>query len=151
MFRQSRQQIWTLGGVSLMLHSMISTASTPKIFQNLYVQLWTAGPSPLSPQMTIGDFTEAGFSGYNQVFVTPSPAVLNYPSGQGQGLMVNALFEADGGIVSPGETVLGYWIRDHYGFLDLAEQFSEPVTFLNAGDFLELQVFLGFPFSQQIE
>lgn len=110
----------------------------------LTCHLFAAGPGVLTPGWTLGDLTEAAFTGYASVVVTPSGAPVNLAQGSGLAFLENALFTCTTAPVSPGVQILGYWIQSA-GTPDLplvAEIFRTPVPIVNAGDYLNLAAYI---------
>lgn len=110
--------------------------TTPK------VKLFTAGPAPILPTSVPADFTEATFVGYAAVALTLpllGPIQIDPDTRSGHN-------EADflaGAVVSPGETILGYWIDDDVAAptkMYLGEIFETPIDITQAGDYISLDV-----------
>lgn len=106
------------------------------------LHLFTAGPNPPTPNSVKADFTEATFNGYASfplvgTFVGP----VNTPSGSGVALTMTRTFIAGSGFVTPGETILGWWIDNNSTTLYLSERFDAGVPIAAAGDFLTLEIF----------
>lgn len=104
------------------------------------------GDVAIGPETVVGDLTEATFGGYAPVAVTLSGPV-TMPNG-GRALLAQALFEADGTIVGPGEAISGYELTNDGSpptILYAAEAFAEVVQFAAAGDFLTLDVYIPIP------
>jgi hypothetical protein len=108
------------------------------------VHLFTAGPSTITPLNLPADFTEATFAGYAAATLTlPLLGPINLPNGDGFGVH-NEVDFLGGAVVSPGETILGYWIDDGAtAVLYYAELFAVPVPIVNPGDFISLDVVYG--------
>lgn len=99
------------------------------------VVLYTAGPTP-GPNSAVADFTEADFSGYAAEPVTPSAAVeLGTNS---QALVFSALFVATTGSPFVGNVILGYLLTDAAAAYYGGEQFPEPLSISQAGQFLQI-------------
>jgi hypothetical protein len=103
------------------------------------VHLYTSATSPPSPTSTVADFTEATFAGYAASVIAALVGPVNLPNAAGQGVLQTVNF-VGGAIVSPGQTVIGYWIDDGATAYYLGEAFPNPVLFVNPGDFLDLAV-----------
>jgi hypothetical protein len=118
--------------------------STPK------VKLFTAGPSPITPESVPADFTEATFAGYAEVALGTLLGPVNFSNGGGIGLHVEANF-LGGAVVAPGEVILGYYVTDDADALYLAERFDTPIPIAVPGDFIALDVIFGIPFETTVD
>lgn len=105
---------------------------TPKL------RLYTAGPTPITRDSVVADFTEAGFDGYAEVAVVLSNPV-TLPSGDGRGSLASGNFIMDGS--ADPQTVLGYYIVSDTNDFVLGEAFETPVPMSAPGDFIALDVF----------
>lgn len=103
------------------------------------VHLFTATSTPLSPSSATTDFTEATFPGYAAVVMGTLLGPVNLPNRDGRGLHVECDYLA-GAITYPGETILGYWIDDGATAFYGGEVFADPITLVNPGDFLSLDL-----------
>ncbi len=110
------------------------------------VRLFTAGPSPITPDVAAVDFTEATFSGYAAFNLAFSVGVINLPSGDGLGIQGDADYFCNAAFPG-GETILGYWVEDGSGTIYQAEYFPAPVVILNSGDFVSIDNIFGINFS----
>jgi len=107
-----------------------------------FVHLFTAGPSPITPDSLPADFTEATFAGYAAVAWTlPLLGPINVSS---VNLGVhNAQNFLGGAVVPPGENILGYWVDEAAAGgtdLYLAETFVSPIPIAFPGDFISLDI-----------
>jgi len=106
------------------------------------VKLFTAGPSPITPDSVPADFTEATFAGYAAgALALPLLGSINIdPNHLGQHNEVDFLA---GAVVAPGESILGYWIDDSVGAptkMYMGEIFETPIPIAVAGDYISLDV-----------
>lgn len=101
------------------------------------VRLFKAGPTPITPDTQLADFTECDFGGYAGVVVTAFPRV-TLPSNNGCGIAINALFTSDG--TPPADNLVqGYYIEDTAGSsVVIAEYFPAPIPIAFLGDFVDL-------------
>jgi len=107
-----------------------------------FVHLFTAGPSPITPDSLPADFTEAAFAGY-------AAAAWNLPllgpinvSSVNLGVHNEENF-LGGAVVPPGENILGYWVDDAAAgstVLYMAETFVSPIPIAFPGDFISLDI-----------
>lgn len=105
-----------------------------------FVHLYTAGPSPITPDSVPADFTEAVFVGYAPIAL-PLPLLgpINLAFSD-LGVHEEVDFLA-GAVVPPGENILGYWIDEAAVAgtnLYMAETFLDPIPIAIAGDFVSL-------------
>lgn len=99
------------------------------------VVLYTAGPTP-GPGSAVTDFTEADFSGYAAEPVTPSAAVeLGTNS---QALVFTALFVATTASPFVPNVLVGYIVTDAASAYYGGEEFPEPLSISEAGQFLQI-------------
>jgi hypothetical protein len=106
------------------------------------VLLYTAGPVPL-PGMVVGSYTEATFHGYAAAAITlVGPVTLG---GTDRGVVGSVTFVATtGGTIS--DTCIGYLLVDTTKAIVYdGEQFTTPISFGAAGDFLDLDFILPLP------
>jgi hypothetical protein len=108
------------------------------------VHLYTSVSQAIGPNTPQSAFTEANFTGYSAVVLSTLLGPINLPGTDGYGVHQEADFTATA-VVSPGQTVLGYWIDNGTSTMYYAEAFSAPVPFVNSGDFLSLDVIFGLP------
>jgi hypothetical protein len=114
------------------------------------VHLFTAGPTQILPTSLPADFTEATFAGYvDKTLTLPLLGPINLDLGDGEGVHNEVDFLA-GAVVAPGQDILGYWIDDGatavlYG----AEIFPTPISIVNPGDYVSLDVI--FPTKNPVE
>lgn len=111
------------------------------------IQLFTAGPTPITPNSVAGDFTECTFDGYAAVTYA-SAAGVNLPSGDGWGQMKGGTFVCTGSTTP--ENVAGYLLVDGGGALVLAEYFDAPIPITVLGDFIDLALFVPLGFSVDV-
>lgn len=109
-----------------------------------FVHLFTAGPSPITPDSVPGDFTEATFAGYAAVAWTlPLLGPINISANNlGVHNVENFL---GGAVVPPGENILGYWVDEAAAAgttLYMAETFVSPVPIAFPGDFISLDLIM---------
>jgi len=106
------------------------------------VKLFTAGPSPITPDSLPADFTEATFVGY-------APAALTLPLIGSINIDANDLGQHNevdflaGAVVAPGETILGYWVDDSVAAptkMYMGEIFETPIPIAALGDYISLDV-----------
>jgi len=113
-----------------------------------FVHLFTAGPSPVTPDAVPGDFTEATFTGYAAVALALPllGSVQIDPEDLAQHNEVDFLA---GAVTPPGENILGYWVDEAAAagtVLYLAEIFETPIPIAALGDYISLDV--AFPMKQ---
>jgi hypothetical protein len=111
------------------------------------VHLFTAAPSPITPQSTIAEFTEATFTGYAAVVLTALLGPVNSPSGTCEAVFNNASFIA--GALTSSQNILGYWVDDGATHWYMGEYFQGPIPIVNPGDFIDLAVMIGLAFIPQ--
>jgi len=122
------------------LLSALDTIPGAALLVTPFVHLYTAGPSPITPDSVPGDFVEATFVGYASIAL-PLPLIgpINLAfTTLGVNEEVNFLA---GAVVPPGENILGYWISNQAGAagtLYMAETFADPIPIAVAGDFISL-------------
>jgi len=143
MFLQSLSPVFALPLLSAMLACLL-TRPAAALCDALHVHLFTAGPSPITPGMTIASFTEATFVGYAPSVVAALSGPINTPSDTCDGLFATPSFICTAG--STPNTILGYWIDDGAANIYLAEAFSSPVPIVNPGDFIDLAIIFGLAF-----
>ncbi len=139
MFRTTQEMTYTETIAKAMVDGR-TTLPVAAPFALTDVQLYTNVFTP-SPQMVIGDFTEATFGGYAAVaaLVWLGPVNIN-PTKYAMQVTVN--FLATDPIGTP-ETVLGYYMVDAGGVVvRAAEEFVDSVSFAEGGDFLSLDLIL---------
>jgi len=107
------------------------------------IDLFTAGPLPIVHDSPLSTFAIASFPGYAQQTVNTGDQS-NFPNGGGVGLFAEADFVCNAG--GGPQSILGYVVQDENGFFTAAEYFPNPIPIVNAGDFIDLVVFLGWPF-----
>lgn len=111
------------------------------------VHLFTAGPGVILPTWRHTDFTEATYTGYPAGGLTMTSLVpVNLPSGLGRGLINPSLFIPTAAPASPGISILGYWADDVTAGPLVAELFQVPVSLVNLGDYLDLELLIGNPY-----
>lgn len=142
MYRQSGKPVIMRHLVASLLASMGSrpSAAIPGVMS---VDLFTAGPSVITPDNVVADFTLATFGGYAQQGLDPTtPPPVEVPANNGLALIGNGVFYADITIVPPGQIVIGYILTDQATglILEVAELFDDPVSFAVNGDFLNLTI-----------
>lgn len=107
-----------------------------------FVHLFTAGPSPITPDSVPGDFTEATFTGYAPIALTlPLLGPVNADAND-LGVHNEADFLA-GAVIPPGETIMGYWVDEAASggtVLYMAEDFDTPIPIASIGDYISLDV-----------
>jgi hypothetical protein len=107
-----------------------------------FVHLFTAGPTPITPESLPADFTEATFAGYAaQALNLPLVGPVQYDADDRAG--INAENFVAGAVVSPGETILGYYIDEAAAggvVLYMAEYFAVPIPIVALGDFIHIDV-----------
>lgn len=103
------------------------------------VHLYTAVTPALSPTSAVGDFTECTFAGYA---TAAAPAMIGPVNTANRTRAVHGQVDFTGGaIVAPGETAIGYYVTDTTdAILYMAEEFAQPIPFVNPGDTLSLDV-----------
>lgn len=143
----SNQPVYTLAFLQALLSAM---SAAPTIAVPTSLQLFIAGPSLITPEAILTDFTAASFPGYVGVGLSPVITPVNLPSGLGQGFIVNELFTCTAPPTSPGQSILGYYLEFTGGTLAMAEIFPVPVPIVNAGDFVNLALFLPLQWSNQV-
>jgi len=105
-----------------------------------FVHLFTAGPTPITPDSVPADFTEATFVGYAAAALT-LPLVGPLVIGADQLGGSNQANFIGGAVVPPGETILGYWIDEAAAagtIMYLGETFQSPIPIAQLGDFISL-------------
>ena len=144
----SIQPTWSYVGLTNLLKFLYAASTAVGA---VTVHLFTAGPSIITPQNVVGDFTEAAFTGYADVVITPSAPPLNVPFDIRAGICRERVFTCTTAPVSPGVSVLGYYVTTATGGpLLLSEIFPEPVAIVNAGDFVNLAVAIPLPFQTAV-
>lgn len=126
----------------------MGAAPIAELLDGVKVKLYTDTISP-GPTSVPGDFTEPAFTGYAEVAL-PSPleGPGNLSESGSRGIHGEVNFECTADPGSP-ETVQGYFIVNAAeDTLIAAEQFEEPVSFGDAGDFLSLDVIIGIAADQ---
>jgi len=120
------------------LLTALSAMPAGALLDNPKIKLFTGGPSPITRNSVIGDFTEATFGGYASAVADTIGVPINLPSGVGRGIPT-----ATGNFVctgAPFEVILGYWIEDFTSHFIMGETFAAPIAIASAGDFISLTV-----------
>jgi len=139
----------TLGRIFLLaLLDALLARPAAAILPTLTTRLFTAGPTPITPNNATADFTEATFNGYAEVVVTPGSTPVNTPSGEGIALIGDANFIATGAAIP--ETILGYYVVGPAGSMLMGEYFPAPVPIVNPGDFISLNLSVPLSFSPTV-
>jgi hypothetical protein len=123
--------------------SALTARPAAALISSWTLHLATVVPSPLTPQNVPGDFTEATFTGYAASAVTFASGQVNLPSGQGVGLLQNAVFACSAS--GTPNNINGYFIKDGAGNFILGEAFAAPIPIVNPGDFVDLTVIFPEP------
>jgi len=133
------------GGIVEVLGVMVPVSSQLAILDAIIASL--PGPGTVTvhlyandvtptPATVLADLTEANFTGYADVDVTPNAAGEN-PDGWGQVDIPEAHFEATGAAIP--NNVFGYYLTDTTNLVLLAAgHFDVPVVFDETGDALNL-------------
>ena len=135
------------------LKQIVDSLRTPPVAGPLtgaFLKLFSAVTGPISPDLGVGDFTEATFTGYAQVSIASvlGPTV-NSPSGEGLMQQGDGDFVATAGVVS--ETILGYYVVDNtLAQVIMSELFLTPLGVNIPGDFISLDACFGLNFQNQI-
>lgn len=127
------------------LASVLKTASVPALTVTPTVHLFTAGPTPITPDFTDADFTEATFTGYSPKALTLLGPVNMGPNNQA---MHGEVDFVAGAVEAPGQNILGYWIDNHATTptaFYMAELFPEPIPIVQLNDFLSLDSIFPIP------
>jgi len=119
---------------------VVQTITNDAPFVLTDVHLYTNIFSP-TPQMVIGDFTEATFGGYATVVAVVWLGPVNLtPTKYGMQVTVNFLATDP---IGASENVTGYFLTDSVGTeIRAAEEFDTVVPFAEGGDFLSLDLIL---------
>lgn len=127
-----------------LLDDLVGTVGLSEVFVGAEVHLYTNTPA-IDPDNVVGDFTEATFTGYAAVTTVTWGAPGNV-SNVGLVVYSQVTFTA-GAVTPPGEDVQGYYLTDSGASnVYAAEQFDDPVSFNESGDFLELDLYFQIPF-----
>lgn len=114
------------------------------------LRLIKGGPGAIIPTWDPSDFTEADFVGYASQTIVLGTAPVNNPNGNGVGIMHNSTFTCTTAPASPGQSILGYWLQGSSGEPIIAELFAAPIPIVNAGDFINLSVFIPLNFQNAV-
>jgi hypothetical protein len=150
MFVNAKSPTFAYAGIENVLNSMNSNPGQSGTWDDLFVDLFIEGPSPLTPAMQYSDFTLPNFLGYAQYAVSVVNPAVNTPNGLGQCLVATAEFIGAGpGFTNPCNCK-GYLISDSNGIFIAAEYFEAPIPITERYDFVFIQILLGFTFNNQL-
>jgi hypothetical protein len=140
MFLQSKSPVLSRELVQAML-TALKTDPGAVLLLTPFVHLFTAVTGAITPDMVPADFTEAAFTGYAPVSMTPinGPSTINANTLA----MYSAAGFTGGAVTPPGEVILGYYVTDDDTAptkIYMAEQFAESVAIAAEGDFLSLDL-----------
>lgn len=107
------------------------------------VHLYTAGPSPITPQATPGEFTEATFSGYSAVSMGTLLGPILLPGPDGYGVHVACDFLATPASPFVPNTIVGYWVDNGSTTYYYGEAFPTPIGIAVPTDFISLELIFG--------
>ena len=128
------------------LLSALETVPGAALLTTPKVHLFTAGPTPITPNSTVANFTEATFAGYASISLPTLSALINLPNNTAYGEDAQVQWIAST-ITGGGQTILGYWVDNGTSTLYLAEYFPTPIPISIIGDNINLQVVFGLIFS----
>lgn len=144
MFRDAINPVWSKAYMKTILDTFVARPSGPLV-AIVAVDLWTAGPTVVTPDNIKADFTVATFNGYAQGALVPDPAsttVVTTTNGLAVAYLGASQFIGGSGVTPPGQTILGYYLTDSANHYMIAEKFASPVQIAGPGDFLELSLLL---------
>jgi len=141
MFIQSRNPVYSRAILDALLGAL-DTVPAAALLVTPFVHLFTAGPSPITPDSVPADFTEATFTGYAaDALALPLLGPITADSLH-QGVHQEVDFLA-GAVTPPGQVILGYWIdeaatagTDFY----MGEIFEVPIPIAALGNYISLDV-----------
>lgn len=137
-FVTSQRPIESVGLAQAIL-AALSTRPSAALLTTPTVHLFTALASPISPNTTVANFTEATFSGYAAVTQGTLLGPINLPGFDGYGVHAEADFLATA-VVAPGQNILGYWVDNGASTFYYGETFPNPIPISNPGDYISLDV-----------
>jgi hypothetical protein len=132
--------VWALEALQNMIRLFLFGSTD--LCSSPMVHLATAGPGVITPGWQSTDFTEADFLGYAAAGLLDPGLSVNSPSGLGQSVLQDFLFQCTSPPASPGQTIVGYWVDDVNVGPVLAELFPTPLQILSAGDYVNLALSL---------
>lgn len=149
MYRETVAAVVSKGGLLDLLLSALNTRPAAALIVDAEVHLFTAGLSPIPPSWVPADFTDATFLGYDPAPITdPLNGPFNNELESGRLMKYTVTFSANDSIVSPGQVILGYYVKNGDTGSLIAELFDEPVNIVSPGDFLELSLSFFLKFVQ---
>lgn len=109
------------------------------------VHLYTAGPSPITPQATPAQFTEATFTGYAPVSMGTLLGPIALPGSDGYGVHVACDFLATPSSSFVTNNIVGYWVDNGSTTYYYGEAFDTPIPISVPTDFVSLELIFGQP------
>lgn len=147
MFVQSKNPVYMDQYLALLLAWFNGNTLASGTWNSLFVNLVIGGPAPLRHDANPADFVVATFPGYGTAFPNAAQSLENFPNGLGAGSVFDTDFVCNAPVGGGGQSIIGWVASDNAGNFTAAEYFAAPITIIRPGDFIQLSILLGWPFS----